>query len=531
MGFYSTFFCGILFILMFACELSPKLPERKQPILNEVKKANEPSLPVEPQDREVLLELEQILNELYLLAGNFTYPKPSIGVSDTLFRVASYDPLHNHINIERPALKVCQQFGLERKSALALLIGHELGHFLFAKRDHQTENAGFFCSGTQEQQADILGVFLAYLARNDRLDDLVPVFIEKIYDIYVHAQKSYSAGYEPLKRRKLIAENVKQKAAQLRLCFLTGNYLIAAGEYELALDCYSFIEPYYKAREIAINQGLCKLLLAKNISNDGYFYPFHFISETQLDGIKVTTTDSEKQQLIDEAIHFFKTAKRFKGGSDFAADIDILCASIVMRELTKANELSQNFLKKKLNAKQRIAVKLAQALAWINSEDEGNHSQGLKLLNEIAADASQPLFAEMAQFNLLKFEKKSPERKPLLIDHCDVDSEIESTLKNPFYSLENKFSLNTKMSIGSDTINNHIFVEFSSENGTELRIGYSSTPQSRLIEKKIKDVSHLVIGQHFALLNNRNPSCPAIYEIGQQMSSKRVTKTIWLHRF
>lgn len=482
------------------------------------------------QDQSILLELEQILDELYQLAGNFTRPKPTIGLSDTLFRVASYDPQRNHINVERPAIKVCEEFKGAYKSALALIIGHELGHFLFSTKSQKNQNADFLCANTEEQQADILGVFLAYLARNEHLDELVPRFIEKIYHLYKHAGKSRTGKYQPLAVRKQAAESVKQKAAQLRLCFVAGNYLTAAGQYEQALDCYQFIEPYYKAREIAINQGVCKLLLAKSIANDGYLYPLHFISETQLDIIKFFDPASDRKRLLNQAIGHFEAAKYFKGGSDFAADINILCTLILVEDLGQANVLIQNLLQKNLDANERTAVQFAQALASIKSDVEGSHTLGLESLKNMAKDSSKLLFAKMAQFNLLKYEQPKPgPRSPFSKDQCNSDSKIEPILKDAFRSMPEPFSLNLKRSISADTINDCVFIELSTSRGAELRLGYSLRPQTKLLEENGKDISYSMLSQHKALLSNRNPACPAVYEIELSRRPKKLMKTIWLH--
>jgi len=214
---------------------------------------------------------ETILKKLFTAYGNFVYPiPPKIEIVAEKKRVAAFiaDKQSGRIIIEKAAIEVCKSLGKDYESALAFIIGHELGHFF-----DRTNNKGFATNylkwthtQKEEEKADIWGVFCAYLA-DYKTVSIVPNLIEAIYLEYgLMEKKDNLYGYPSFQIRQEVAQNVQNQVKELIHLFDTANYLSAMGKYRLAASSYQYILQFYQGREIYNNLGVNYALESMNFT-------------------------------------------------------------------------------------------------------------------------------------------------------------------------------------------------------------------------------------------------------------------------
>lgn len=269
---------------------------------------------------------EQILTNLFNSYGNFIYPiPPKIEIVTEKKRVAAFvaNKQSGKIIIEQAAIDVCRKFGKDFESALAFIIGHELGHFY--ERQH---NEGFATNYLKwshdlqsEEKADVWGVFCAYLA-NYKTVKLVPNLMEALYVEYDLMGKDLY-GYPTFEVRRQIATNVQYQVLELIHLFETANELSAVGKYELAATTYTYIEQFYQGREIYNNLGVNYALHAMNFTKknvDKYFFPFEIDGETRL---KKPQLDRGGEDLTkEEQAYRMKLLKKAKDYLEQAGKLD-----------------------------------------------------------------------------------------------------------------------------------------------------------------------------------------------------------------
>lgn len=335
---------------------------------------------------------ETILKKLFNTYGNFVYPiPPKIEVVAEKKRVAAFvaDKQSGKIILEKAVFDICKSFGKDAESALAFVIGHELGHFY-----ERTNNKGFATNylkwthtQKEEEKADILGVFCAYLA-DYKTTSIVPQLIEKIYAEYgLMDKKDNLYGYPTFKVRQASAQNVQAKVDELIHLFDTANYLSTVGKYKLAASSYQYILQFYKGREIYNNLGVNYALEAMNFTKknvDIYLYPFEIDAQTRLRRPKIDRggedlTKAEqayRMQMLDNAKKYLKEV----GKIDFnylIDDINMISVLSLRLDLCKDCESPVSYYKKNQLMKtasfmgadneQKAKLKLALAIAYVKT--------------------------------------------------------------------------------------------------------------------------------------------------------------------
>jgi tetratricopeptide (TPR) repeat protein len=231
---------------------------------------------------------EAILDELYVVHGNTSVEKPHIVVTDNEKEVASYHRRSNSIVLSTKAFSVCRSFDSELRSALAFIIGHELSHafqseFIYGTTGFLAHSAHPETREHLENQADIQGVFMAYLAGYETTE-LLPELIDRIYDSYGLKSKKL-IGYPSLSERQSTNAAAILLSNQLLDVFKGGNYLTIIGDYELAASCFEYIKNYYQGQEIFNNLGVNYALHALHLTDENiepFVYPFEIDWNTRL---------------------------------------------------------------------------------------------------------------------------------------------------------------------------------------------------------------------------------------------------------
>lgn len=356
---------------------------------------------------------QQILDKIYESNDNMLFLKPSLEIVDEEWAVATYYPRANTIKLEKRAIEICQSFGTDGEAALAFIIGHELAHAFQRSKSSFAEPASYLELGLtdvahnkeQEREADIFGVFSAYLSGYKTIK-VLPTLIQKLYEGYGLMDKSL-VKYPELGIRKRTAREVRKKVEELIHIFEVANHLSVIGEYELAASSYQYISKYYQGPEILNNEGVSYALHAINFTAnnvDDYLYPLEIDLNTRLrrprllegDRALSPTERRYREKYLLKALKIFEDALLLNPNY-FSADINIISVLCLMGKHQQAIDYYYKNHTKFLLAKsaQKIKVDLALAIAKSKSDLSSSKAIWNQYLN-----SSNPAIAYQAKYNL-----------------------------------------------------------------------------------------------------------------------------------
>lgn len=272
--------------------------------------------------------------------GDFRKELPRLIVIDREKRVAAYRSGDNSLVIEKKAAQVCLNMGKDGDAALAFILGHELTHFY---QNHDWKEAGFATTFIadeavfnqfvhQEEEADLYGAFVAYLAGYD-IHRVVPITLDEIYDTYDLQLKM--KNYPSLKKRKSVALKVNQRLEELIKVYENANYYAALGWHIQAIQSYEYLLQYVKTKELFNNMGMALLAIAiQQRSADNYWYPI----EMDLDHALRGYTSMSQQELLSLAHQNLKIALAYDT-KYLAAITNLACVYDLEHKYTAAQEL------------------------------------------------------------------------------------------------------------------------------------------------------------------------------------------------
>lgn len=300
-----------------------------------------------------------IVRDLYEVVGDRVLPRPSVEISDKQDAGARFDALGNTIFLEKKLYHICTSFGEDSLSALAFVLGHELGHFYERKNgeSYLAHHHHVKAELVDEYIADVHGVFNAYLAGYKTVA-LIPDLIDRIYQVYnLKGQKLH--GYPDLAERKATAQLVLDEVKKLIHAFELANYLSVIGEYRYAATTYEFVLEQYKGREIHNNLGVVYLLEALNFTEKNYsdyLYPVEIDSRTRLKkpglggGEKDLDPEARRYQLklLEKARKQFEKAARLDPYY-IIDDINKVCVLLLMGDIERANHHYLNKLDNRIS--------------------------------------------------------------------------------------------------------------------------------------------------------------------------------------
>lgn len=252
------------------------------------------------------------------------------------------------IGFESKAFDVCAQFGDRRDDAIALLIGHEISHHSLKHHWGKAFRSAYSIEGLEkdmkdidkasakkfEAQADERGGILCYMAGYSTAG-LAPDLLRALYSSY---EIQPSEKYPSLDERILIAKMQDSLVQNFIKVFETGNYAMAIGEYDLAIDCYqNILNNEFTSREIINNIGVAYFL--KGIAIAGmedmkYVYPVELDLESKL-GQSTSKGFSESEKMFLEAVTYFEKAIGYDR-SYASAYLNLACSYSALRDFRKA---------------------------------------------------------------------------------------------------------------------------------------------------------------------------------------------------
>ena len=286
---------------------------------------------------------------------------PSFEIIQKETHIARYFPRTNRIALEEKAYDICQKMGKDSLNALSFILGHELTHYL---RNHPSGN--FSCIHIDkneelrsrlkhEQEADLFGLFTAYLAQYDAIK-VSPKILDLLYDSYNLPEEI--PNYDPLKVRQQANKSAIKEIEKLICTFETANYLTAIGDFSKATACYEAILKNYKNYEIYNNLGVLIALDAIDLSynkNIPFVYPLELDLTSRLYKGREpygAGFDIERNLMLEKAKGYINEALKYDQQS-VSAYTNLACINdllgdfnSVKRNLAKANNASPSSVQK-----------------------------------------------------------------------------------------------------------------------------------------------------------------------------------------
>ena len=247
---------------------------------------------------------------------------PEIRLRASKGMIASFQVRTNTIYIEKEAIKTCFDFASdeeERKSLIAFLIGHELGHF------YEKNSEDFLCNGETnpiELKADLEGAMMTRLA-GYQLPDIFPGFITRLYEVYNEEIQRHSLCVIPISDRKNMVELANREVERLAALFEVANYLVPFGHYREAREIYSEILGVIQFKELLNNLGALYLYAYLENKKNPITYPI-LISLTGINRSKESIF-FPKKDLLEESLALFKQADlHYEKGFDIITNMAII---------------------------------------------------------------------------------------------------------------------------------------------------------------------------------------------------------------
>lgn len=326
------------------------------------------------------------------------------------------------IAIEGKAYDVCMEMGDRAEDAIALLLGHEISHFVnnhhWGKefrsayslgelekdiKDIDKESAKRF-----ETEADERGGILCFMA-GFNTSGIAEELLRKLYAAY---EIEESPKYPSLDERIQIAKAQDSLVQTYIKVFETANYAMLVNEFDVAIDGYEYILNHkFYSREIFNNLGTAYFLKGVSLADQEdlkYLYPVEIDLESKLEAMGSKGFGDDVKALFEKALEKFDQAVGFD--KNYATGyLNQACAYNVLGMHEDAMDMARKAMRVAKKADQQSTydnAELVYALANIDSED-GDKEEAEEILEKLADKGH--LLAEVNQ---------------LLIDGDDI-SDIE----------------------------------------------------------------------------------------------------------
>ncbi len=368
--------------------------------------------------------LKGILLKLNEKSGSGIHKLPEVELSQDSFMVGSFISSKNVIRVEMKAINECRSLGKDSINALAFLIAHEYVHFLKHNKHKKSTNFLSYEKGDkanllEEQEADVYGLFLSYLAGyNNR--DVTEDILTRLYNAYKIRDKVL-INYPSFETRILSNKEVLTKVEQLIHIFKTGNYLLALGEFSYAKYCFNFVNSIHSSYEIHNNIGVLNMLESienfKLVPRDQYFMPIMIENKSTLDlkkrqgrGEDTLSLHSDEYRMrikgLGESITWFEKAIK-QQKNYFPAYMNKICALYYLGNKEKTVQFI-NLTKSKFSKSQNIYLLDMILLVNDNSLAISDKISKFKELVSMSEASSTSIFAKniiKANFSLISGEK------------------------------------------------------------------------------------------------------------------------------
>lgn len=355
------------------------------------------------QESSLYQRVHQIYENLVAAIGHDQLRHaPVLCMPDRMQIPATFDAHSNTISIELP---LCEQL-LRRMpehfdEGVALILGHELGHF-FAQ-DECVEGFGVIraASGPQdtlqlqrELKADYFGGFAAYLAMYvNALDHFEPI-LQLVYDMY-HIQ------WPRFEERIQMAEGVYEDIDTLIGVFETGNLLTFIDQPLEANACFTYILHKFQSREIQNNLAVNYLrhaFLYMDYRRRKYVFPFELDPRTRL----FTNIRKPYFPNADSANKYLQIALRLlreavaQDTSYYQGVVNLACVYALMDDMKQLDRLLRQLRAKAYPLLVRQYGTLVEGLAFAL---KGEKKMALRVLHAVEEAAQDSMLQAIAELN------------------------------------------------------------------------------------------------------------------------------------
>lgn len=269
---------------------------------------------------------QKVYEKLKKALGDRRVDWPELTILDRKLNAASYRAIDNKLILEETSLNLCIQLGDEAEQAIAFLLGHELTHFY----QHKDWGEGT-CWGhgvSAEEEADVHGAFLAYLAGYD-VKKAAPKILEAIYATYEFNTKL--KNYPSLVERQQITQKALEKVKVLETIYEHAGILMVLGFHKEAVFCYEYLLKQVKTQELYNNAGTTFLAAAiaqiRTEKGELYQYPIELQSDFSLNAQQIRGMEGviNQYRLLGMAKQNFEKAIQFNS-NNFSARLNLACA-------------------------------------------------------------------------------------------------------------------------------------------------------------------------------------------------------------
>lgn len=317
--------------------------------------------------------VQEVFKKITAAKGDYSRNLPQIVITEKKASVAKYDTSTRTIYLEQTVLDICKTFAAKKDDALAFILGHELTHFY---QKHDWEQAGFATSFItsqelfqkyyhQEEEADLYAAFLAYLAGYDPVA-VIPNLLEAIYHKDNYDLKGKKLIAAPLAIRKAVATRICKKIQQLTQIFETGNYLLAIGQYEGALNCFDYILKFVECREIYNNIGVAAFYTA--MSNAPHLFPFRYPMLLDVSFSVRAPSNLTTQELLQKANKYFRKAI-FNDPTYLNGFINLICVNEATKNYAEVATYTQQLEKLPLTKEELVRLSILKGIVAGNQKN------------------------------------------------------------------------------------------------------------------------------------------------------------------
>lgn len=358
----------------------------------------------------------RIYNQLLTAAGTNPNKAPVLRFAEENVKIAGYHSKKNYIRIDSLAFDICVK-QKDGTAALAWVLGHELAHYNhghgdcakgFADKINETHE----CQFREEEQADYVGAFYAFLAGFD-MTNVADKLLDDLYAAYTLKDKDLAPVYRPKNERKKSARQAVKLATELWTIYETAGWLTAAGRFNLAQDYYRHLVEYADSPELRNNIGLGyilhKLSTQKREINQ-YFFPFELDPNHRISGI--IHRDDNSQRLASAEAEL-KVAIEMNE-QYFPANLNLLCLYIVSGNPKKALDKWAGIYAKFQSPRERALLLIAKGIANAVYGQTVQAKEDFETAKNTLKGLKYPHISDIIKHNLRVLEdKKTDELKPI----------------------------------------------------------------------------------------------------------------------
>lgn len=349
---------------------------------------------------------------------------------------SSGDPI---IAIEEKAYEVCMQMGDRAEDAIALLLGHEISHFVnnhhwgkefrsaysLGELEKDIKNLDKESAKKFETEADERGGILCFMA-GFKTSGIAEELLRKLYVAY---EIQESPKYPSLDERIQIAKAQDSLVQTYIKVFETSNYAMLVNEFDVAIDGYEYILNHkFYSREIYNNLGTAYFLKGVSLADQEdlkYLYPVEIDLESKLESMGSKGFGDDVKELFEKALKKFEQAVGFD--KNYATGyLNQACAYNVLSMHDDAMDMARKAMRVAKKADQQSTydnAELVYALANFDSED-GDKEEAEEIMEKLVENGH--LLAEVNQLLLEGDELTEIEFEALPIAWMDSKSKAKA---------------------------------------------------------------------------------------------------------